>query len=245
MKKNKTVWTFFCAALALSAAVLLARLFIMMTRLQLAQAKYSVGPVIIIDAGHGGFDPGAEYGGVAEKDINLEIALLLNDFFTAEGYTTILTRSCDTSTSDPGLSTIREQKRSDLRNRAALANSVADAVYISIHQNAFSDHSQWGAQVFYGRLSDESSRLADAVQGALVSFTKQSKRQQTKGAGSSVYIAENISCPMIIVECGFISNDAERAKLLEEDYCAQLAFAIYSGYAQYEATLQIKDSAGE
>ena len=106
-------------------------------------------PVIIVDAGHGGFDGGAVADdGTVEKDLNLQIALKLNDMLRIAGYKTILTRTDDTPTSDPDAKTIREKKHTDLLNRMKLIKETPNAYFVSIHQNMYGSSSSSGAQVF-------------------------------------------------------------------------------------------------
>ena len=112
---------------------------------------YYAEQVIVIDAGHGDFDPGkVASDGTREKDINLSIALKLYDIFTANGYTAVLTRSDDTTLADKSATSVSTKKKTDTHNRVKYADSFTDSVLISIHQNSYTESSSHGTQLFYG-----------------------------------------------------------------------------------------------
>ncbi len=192
-------------------------------------------PVIIVDAGHGGFDGGATTDdGVPEKGINLNIALYLKEYLNFFGFQVVLTRDSDISTEDEGLSTIRSRKSSDLHNRMALMEKTQNAVFVSIHQNHFSQSKYSGAQVFYSKnFSSESSGLAESIQESIVYFTQPQNKRQIKPCGTSVYLIYNAVKPAVLVECGFLSNNEEAEKLKTEDYQKQVAFSIATGILNY------------
>ncbi|MBQ3817445.1 MAG: N-acetylmuramoyl-L-alanine amidase, partial [Clostridia bacterium] len=128
---------------------------------------HSVGkplPVVIIDAGHGGFDGGAVADdGTVEKDINLEISLVLRDFLKQAGYKTVMTRNYDIATDDVETKIISTRKKSDLKNRVALMREYPDGIYVSIHLNKFTTSAANGAQVFYSQNSDNSKELGESI----------------------------------------------------------------------------------
>jgi N-acetylmuramoyl-L-alanine amidase len=188
----------------------------------------------VVDPGHGGIDGGTTgAGGVVEKDLNLDIALTLSDFLAFFGLTTAYTRTEDISLYTKG-STIHEKKVSDLENRVAFVKAIDSPVYLSIHQNYYSGSKISGAQVFYNR-SEGSEALAKLIQSRLLEFLEQSGRQAAK-APSTVYIMKKIDCPGVIVECGFISNPAEEARLCDKSYQSLLCFAITAGLLDYLTT---------
>ena len=130
---------------------------------------YKNFPVVIVDAGHGGEDGGAVADdGTLEKDINLNISLKLNDILSILGYKTKLIRNSDKDLHTSGNS-IRERKVSDIRNRFEIMNQGGNCLYISVHQNKFSDISVHGAQIFYSPNNDESKELADFIQKSISS----------------------------------------------------------------------------
>ncbi len=192
-------------------------------------------PVIIVDAGHGGFDGGASTDdGVSEKGINLNIALYLKDYLNFFGYDVVMTREADNSTEDEGLTTIRSRKSSDLHNRMALMEKTENAVFVSIHQNHYSSSKYSGAQVFYStNFNDESSGLAQSIQEMVVYYLQPDNTRQIKPCGTSVYLIYNAVKPAVLVECGFLSNYEESELLKTEDYQRKMAFSIALGIINY------------
>lgn len=181
---------------------------------------------IIIDAGHGGVDGGAtSCTGVLESQLNLQIALRLEDLLHLVGVDTAMIRREDVSVYTEGES-IAAKKVSDLKERVRIVNSTKNAVLISIHQNTFSDPRYSGAQVFYAP-SEGSQKLARAMQQALVeSLNPESNRKAKKG--SSIYLLEKIKNTGVLVECGFLSNPEEEKKLRTDAYQLKLCAVIAS-----------------
>ncbi len=179
--------------------------------------------IIIIDAGHGGEDGGAtSYTGKLESNINLEIAKKLNELCHLLGYDARMIRTTDVSVYTEG-STIAEKKVSDLRRRVQIVNNTENAILISIHQNTFSDSRYSGAQVFYANTAG-SRELAERLQIRLSIINPGSKRR-IKPA-DNVYLMQHINKPGVLIECGFISNPEEEAKLLSADYQNKLCSVI-------------------
>lgn len=197
-------------------------------------------PIIIIDAGHGGFDGGASTeGGVPEKDINLSISLYLRDFLKLFGFRTVLTRETDASVEDEGLSTIRQKKKSDIHNRMSLMEKYDNCVFLSIHQNFFEEEKYSGLQVFYSKnFSETSSALADKIQSEAVNLLQPQNTRKIKECGTSVYLIYNAKAPACLIECGFLSNKQEAQKLLTEEYQKQVAYCIAVAVYDY---YKIKD----
>lgn len=181
---------------------------------------------VVIDAGHGGIDGGAtSCTGILESAVNLEIALRLNDLLHLLGYDTVMIRTTDTSIYTEG-STIAAQKVSDLKERVRIVNSTENAILISIHQNTFSDSRYGGAQVFYAA-TQGSQELAGILQEGLVSAVNPESVRKSKKA-DSVYLMQNIDCTGVLVECGFLSNPEEEAKLRSAEYQQKLCCVIAS-----------------
>jgi len=190
--------------------------------------------VIIIDAGHGGFDGGAVAGdGTVEKDINLNISLCLSELLAFNGYDVVLTRNSDTGTEDDASKPIQTRKVSDLKNRLALMNKYDDAIFVSIHLNKFNSAAAKGAQVFYAPKNSDSARLGQSVQTAVKNLLQPDNERLIKKATKSTYLLYNAEIPAVIVECGFLSNAAELKLLKNEEYQRQMAFAVYSGINEY------------
>ena len=181
--------------------------------------------VIVIDAGHGGEDGGAtSCTGKLESELNLEIALRLDSLCHLLGMHTTMIRTTDVSVYTEG-STLAAKKASDLRNRVRIVNAIPDAILISIHQNTFSDNRYSGAQVFFAD-TPGSKELAAKMQKGFASVDTLSRRKEKQASG--VYLMQNIEKTGVLVECGFLSNQAEEAKLRNTDYQKKLCSIIAS-----------------
>ena len=179
---------------------------------------------VIIDAGHGGVDGGAtSYTGKIESSFNLEIAQRLNDLMHLLGIHTKMVRNDDISVYTQG-ETIAAQKVSDLKNRVSIVNATENAVLISIHQNTFPDSRYSGAQVFYGP-EGEGQTLAEELQKNLCETLNPGSTRQCKRA-KGIYLMEHIERTGVLIECGFLSNPAEEAKLRSSSYQKQLCCVI-------------------
>ena len=183
---------------------------------------------VVIDAGHGGVDGGAvSCTGVEESQINLEIALRLNDLMHLLGLNTYMIRTEDVSIYTDGNS-IAAKKVSDLKERVRIINQTPNAILISVHQNYFQDSRYSGSQVFYYR----DAKLAKQLQTALVQTLKpESKRKAKKANG--VYLMQNVNCPAALIECGFLSNPAEEEQLRDAEYQKKLCCVISSVVSCY------------
>lgn len=198
----------------------------------LAAAQFQpAGRIVVVDAGHGGEDGGAVAGdGTVESGLNLEIAVRLNALLRLMGQNTVMTRTEDVSIYSDGAQTLHQKKVSDLENRAALVNGLADAVLISIHQNSLpSSPKTRGAQVFYNGVG-YAPELAAAAQERLNQAVNGEKEKTAKRISDSIYLTRHAQAPAVIVECGFLSNDGDTARLKEPEYQLHLAAAIAAGY---------------
>lgn len=188
----------------------------------------------VIDAGHGGEDGGAtSCTGKLESAINLEIALRLDDLMHFLGHETRMIRTTDVSVYTKGES-IAQKKVSDLKERVRIVNATDGAILLSIHQNNFSDSRYYGAQVFYAD-SQESYELANKMQSAFVATINPGSNRKVKQA-AKVYLMEHIECPGVLIECGFLSNPAEEAKLRSPDYQKALCCVIAATAVSYANT---------
>lgn len=187
-------------------------------------------PCIVIDAGHGGYDPGKmSESGVAEKDVNLAIAKLLRDDLEACGVKVIMTREEDKALSDAGED---HAKVRDLKNRIQRIEEAKPVLALSIHQNSFPQEEISGAQVFYYCTSKEGEALARALQSRLISELDPENDRQIKENGS-YYLLKKTSVPIVIAECGFLSNPEEAKKLCSAEYQEAVAWALYLGIMDY------------
>ena len=151
----------------------------------------------------------------------------------ASGFKVEATRDTDRSIHDAGVSGLGNQKKSDMENRLKLINSEQNAVFVSIHQNQFTDPKYYGAQMFYPEESSESERLAGILQGNFVSYLQPENKRETKPVGSEIYLLHFAECPAVMAECGFLSNPEEAALLETEDYQSKVAFTIYKSLCDY------------
>lgn len=189
---------------------------------------------IILDAGHGGFDGGAEASdGTKEKDINLSIALKTKQLLEQGGFDVIMIRSEDTGIETDSNQPISKRKVSDMKKRLEIISSNPQAVFVSIHLNKFTTSSAIGAQVFYSPNCDSSEILAQSIQQRIVGLIQPKNTRTIKQADKSIYLMKNAQIPAVIVECGFLSNPTELALLKSDDYQCQTAFSIYCGILDY------------
>lgn len=191
-------------------------------------------PLVVIDAGHGGQDGGAVADdGTQEQYINLDIALKLNDSLTKKGYNCILTRKDNNSIHDDSAKTIREQKVSDIHNRLKIIEDNPNCIFVSIHQNYYTQSQYSGAQVFYSPNNSLSIKLAQSIQASIVNTLQPENNRQIKESGKSIYVLYNAKEPAVLVECGFLSNKEETEKLNNEQYRQQMADCICEGIINY------------
>lgn len=185
---------------------------------------------IVIDAGHGGDDPGkVGINGAEEKDINLQIAGLLKTFLEANDIKVIMTRQSDEGLYDPDAS---NKKVQDMKRRIEMIEEAEPVLTVSIHQNSYPEEYVHGAQVFYYTGSAQGQILAEYIQSQLVGRADQDNKRQVK-ANDSYYLLKKTKVPIVIVECGFLSNSAEAQKLCTPEYQERIAWAIHMGIMQY------------
>ena len=181
---------------------------------------------IVIDAGHGGDDPGKiGIGGALEKDINLEISKKLQKCLEKEGIRVVMTRKDGDSLAEPGAA---NQKQSDMRKRCDIIEKEDPVFTVSIHQNSYPQESVHGPQVFYYTQSEPGRLLAGCIQDALNTDLQVDRPREIK-ANNTYYLLKRSKSPTVIVECGFLSNRAEEAKLATEEYQDRVAQAVYRG----------------
>ena len=187
-------------------------------------------PCVVIDAGHGGADPGkVGINDALEKDINLEIAKKLQMFLELADVEVILTRDSDAGLYDEDAS---NKKVQDMKRRVALIEETSPVVTISIHQNSYHEEYVHGAQTFYYANSDQSKKLAEQIQHLLLKELDPNNTRVAK-SNDSYYLLKKTSSPIVIVECGFLSNREEAQKLESDYYQEKVAWAIHLGVVQY------------
>lgn len=185
---------------------------------------------VVIDAGHGGDDPGKiGINQVLEKDINLSIARKVQQYLEAQDIRVVMTREDENGLYDSDAS---NKKVQDMKRRVALIEEAAPAITVSIHQNSYPEEYVHGAQVFYYDDSREGQLLAELIQKQLVEKLDPENHRQIK-ANDSYYLLKKTDVPIVIVECGFLSNQAEAELLSQEEYQDRVAWAIHMGILQY------------
>ena len=228
--KNVTVIFCFLFVLIFSSAVY----FLFNMNWTATNAALNTAPTVIVDAGHGGEDGGAvAVDNSNEKDYNLDIALKLEQILKLNGFQVIMTRTTDTMTCDDGLNTIRSRKVSDIKNRFNTIEENPNALFVSIHQNKFSDASQHGTQVFYSGNNPKSKALADIIQQTVVEGLQPDNKRVSKKSGKEIYLLYHAESTAVLVECGFVSNYEELQKLKSEEYQKQMAMLIADGIIKY------------
>lgn len=196
-------------------------------------ATPATSKTIVVDAGHGGEDGGAVASdGVMEADINLKIALKLQNLLEQSGATVILTRSDENAIYNLDKKTLRDKKNSDIKNRVKIGNNSSADIFVSIHLNKIPQSEYYGWQTFFKDGSEEGKRLATCIQNNLnEAIQKENKRVPLKI--NNVYIIKHVEIPISIVECGFLSNPEEREQLEDNSYQNKLAWGIYNGVMDY------------
>lgn len=191
------------------------------------------GKTIVVDAGHGKPDEGAQSSnGTTEAETNLRIALKLQNLLESSGSTVILTRSDENAIYDIDSTTLKEKKISDIHNRVKIGNESSADIFVSIHLNKIPQSQYWGWQCFYNSRNEQSMELAKQIQDSLnEAIQRENKRVAMKL--DTVYIMKHVEIPISIVECGFLSNPEEEKQLLEDDYQNRLAWGIYNGITDY------------
>lgn len=194
------------------------------------QEKQEKVTTVVIDAGHGGIDPGkVGINDVLEKDINLSIALKLKKYLEQQDIRVVMTRETDDGLYEES---DLNKKVKDMKKRLAIMEEAKPSLTISIHQNSYPEESVSGMQVFYYETSIEGKALAEMMQQTMIACLKPQKERTAK-ANDTYYLLKKTSIPIVIVECGFLSNRAEADMLVSSDYQEKLAWAIHMGVLRY------------
>lgn len=185
---------------------------------------------VVIDAGHGGFDPGkVGVNNALEKEINLSIAYKLKVFLEQNDIKVIMTREDDNGLYE---NSDKNRKMSDLKKRVSIINSSDAIIAISIHQNSFTQEKYKGTQVFYHQKSDDGKILAEIIQERIKKSLNNDNNRIAK-SNDSYYMLKQTKCPLAIVECGFLSNWEEANLLCDDYYQEKMAWAIHLGIMEY------------
>lgn len=191
------------------------------------------GKTIVLDAGHGQPDSGAENStGLTEESINLKITKKVQSLLEQSGCNVVLTRSDENGIYDLDSKTLREKKVSDIKNRVKIGNESSADAFVSIHLNKIEQSQYYGWQTFFKQNNEKSEQLAKSIQEELnSSIQKENRREALKITGK--YIIEHVEIPITIVECGFLSNPEEAELLQQDEYQNKLAWGIYNGIMDY------------
>ena len=191
------------------------------------------GKTIVIDAGHGKPDEGAQSSsGTTEAETNLKIALKLQNLLEQSGSYVILTRSDENAIYDLDTKTLKQKKISDIHNRVKIGNESSADIFVSIHLNKIPQQQYDGWQTFYNANSSEGQKLATLIQNNLNDAIQKENNRVAKSI-DNIYIVKHVEIPTTIVECGFLSNPEEEKLLLDDEYQNKLAWGIYNGIIDY------------
>lgn len=235
MKRN---WKETCAQLQKAMLYLVMGAMLIMTGYLMAEktAEFAMSGhaekkeiCVVVDAGHGGDDPGkVGINGALEKEINLQIAQRVKKLLETEGIRVVMTRKDDRGLYENGSG---NKKVQDMKQRIEIINAEEPALTVSIHQNSYPEEYVKGAQVFYYENSRESEQAAKIMQKSLRERVEKENKREAK-ANTSYYLLKKTSSPIIIVECGFLSNSDEAWKLTQEAYQERIAWAVFMGIMQ-------------
>ena len=211
------------------ACLLLVSFYLLSRQAAVVSVQMNFPKLILIDPGHGEDDPGMiGADGLEEKGINLAISLLLKSELETRGYSVTMTRETDKGLYD---ASANNKKAQDMQRRIAMIGEKSPVLSVSIHQNSYPDPAIKGAQVFYYTSSVEGKQLAKRLQERLVKGLDPQNHRQAK-ANDSYYLLKKTACPIVIVECGFLSNPQEEALLTDSVYQERVAWNIFMGIMQ-------------
>ena len=202
--------------------------------IQTAGTSFPKYKTVVIDAGHGGEDGGASSeAGLVEKDVNLEIAVILREMLEANGVDVVMTREDDRLLYDRNVNYQGRKKKLDLAARVAIADSTPDAILISIHMNSFPNPRYSGLQVWYSQNNADSYSLAELIRSKNQGMLQSDNSRKTKAATSAINLLYNAKCPAVLVECGFLSNADEAALFETQDYRQKVAFMLFCSITEF------------
>lgn len=212
------------------ACLMLVCFFVLAREAAVTASQPSRDPVIVIDPGHGGEDPGMlGVGGLKEKGINLAVAWKLKEILQEQGFSVVMTREEDTCLCGEDA---RNKKAQDMQKRIAIIEEASPLLTVSIHQNSYQDPEVFGAQVFYYTDSAKGEALAGFLQEELNQGLSIKRPRKEKG-NKTYYLLKKSKGVLAIVECGFLTNPEEAALLQEEKYQKKVAEAIARGIGRY------------
>lgn len=190
--------------------------------------------IIVIDPGHGGEDGGTiGVNGVYEKDLNLAVSKTLSLVLRFAGYEVIETRTEDILLYDRSVDYEGRKKVLDLAARLETAQNAMPDIFVGIHMNAFPQEKYSGLTVYYSKNHPGGYDAAIGLQSAVKSTLQPDNYREIKAAGSNIYLLDRLTCPAVLIECGFLSNPEECEKLSTEEYRQRLSFVFFSSLASF------------
>ena len=189
---------------------------------------------VIIDAGHGGEDGGASSAsGLIEKDVNLDISMMLCDMLRASGVNVVMTRADDRLLYDRNVDFQGRKKKLDLAARVAIADSTPNSIFVSIHMNSFSSSKYSGMQVWYSPNNELSAVLAESIRSNNQNLLQPTNNRRTFRATSAINVLYNAKSPAVLVECGFLSNSDEAKRFESKEYRQKVAFVLFCSIMEF------------
>ena len=189
---------------------------------------------LLIDPGHGGEDGGTVgVNGVLEKDLNLSLSEVLGTILEFSGYEIVQTRKEDKMLYDRNINFQGRKKMLDLKGRLEIAQTIEPDLFIGIHMNAFPEQKYSGLSVYYSKNQAKSKDAAEIIRANVKKNLQPDNNRETKAASSNIYILDRITCPAILIECGFLSNPQECEKLSSYDYRRELSFVLYASLVSF------------
>lgn len=189
---------------------------------------------ILIDPGHGGIDQGASGDmKIGEAPINLAISEKLMSFLEGSGFVVEMSRYTDSGLYTELSGTIRAKKNEDLKNRVEIINNSDADLVLSIHLNSFPQKQYYGAHVFYQKNNEITTKIAaDIIQDSMKNILDKNNKRVPQ-IKKDIKIMDDTTVPLVLIECGFLSNNEEERKLISDDYQEKTAWAIYLGVLKY------------
>lgn len=223
----------FCVISALISLLLIFPMMNFSLPMPSTDASANGNLTVVIDAGHGGEDGGCEGNGLVEKVLNLDIALSIADMLEKEGLTVLLTRESDVLLYDKNDNYEGRKKALDLRKRVEITENCENPIFVSIHMNYFAQTKYSGLQVWYSKNDSRSRILANLIQSNTKIHLQPNNQRTIKEATSSIFILDNLTCPAVLIECGFLSNKDDAAALSDTEYRQKLASIIFNAIMDY------------
>lgn len=236
-KKYATSFALGFAIFCIISALISLVLIIPMLNYKFPLPSEKVGAIseitIVLDAGHGGEDGGAQGNGLIEKDLNFDITLRVASLLREQGVNVVLTRDTDILLYDTESDYKGKKKAQDLRKRLEITNSCENPILVSIHMNYFAQTQYSGLQVWYSKNDTRSKILANTIQSNVKNTLQPNNNRATKQATSSIFLLHNATCPAVLIECGFLSNPDEAHALGDANYRQNLANVIFKSIMDY------------